>query len=77
MGEPSTFELLFGILRTSDFSTTEGADQHQCAILVLAKFRGNLQVILVPVLLVEIFMALSTCWKGYDFFKGCNLLLQI
>lgn len=45
--------------------------------MVIAMFKGNLRVTLDPMVLEEIFRALSACSRGYDFFKGCNLLLQV
>ncbi|KAH0642207.1 hypothetical protein KY290_033805 [Solanum tuberosum] len=40
-------------------------------------FRGPIRVTIVPMILAEIFRSLSLCSRGYDYFKGSNLLLQI
>ncbi|KAH0716902.1 hypothetical protein KY290_013474 [Solanum tuberosum] len=45
--------------------------------MVIFMFRGPIRVTIVPMILAEIFRSLSLCSRGYDYFKGSNLLLQI
>ncbi|KAK6776058.1 hypothetical protein RDI58_027059 [Solanum bulbocastanum] len=45
--------------------------------MVIYMFRGPIRVTIVPMILAKIFQSLSLYSKGYDQFKGSNLLLQI
>ncbi|KAK4713619.1 hypothetical protein R3W88_019526 [Solanum pinnatisectum] len=45
--------------------------------MVIYMFRGPVRVTIVPMILEEIVRSLSFCSRGYDHFKGSNLLLQI
>ncbi|KAH0746036.1 hypothetical protein KY285_007693 [Solanum tuberosum] len=45
--------------------------------MVIFMFRGPVRVIIVLMILTEIFRSLSLCSRGYDHFKGSNLLLQL
>ncbi|KAH0769773.1 hypothetical protein KY290_013755 [Solanum tuberosum] len=45
--------------------------------MIIFMFRGPIRVTIVPMILAEIFRSLSLCSRGYDHFKGSNLLLQI
>ncbi|KAK4718036.1 hypothetical protein R3W88_016374 [Solanum pinnatisectum] len=45
--------------------------------MVIYMFRGPVRVTIVPMILAEIFQSLSLCSRGYDHFRGSNLLLQI
>lgn len=65
------------LLRLLVFPQRKGRINVNVLPLVLATFRRNLSVTLISMLLAELFRALSVCSRGYDFFKGCNLLLQV
>nr|XP_033515916.1 uncharacterized protein LOC117280321 [Nicotiana tomentosiformis] len=61
-----------------DLDTAKGVsekvlDQYQLS----TRRSGNLQATLVLMVLAKMLRALSACARGYDFFKGYNLLLQI
>ncbi|KAH0678980.1 hypothetical protein KY284_020065 [Solanum tuberosum] len=45
--------------------------------MVIFMFRGPIRVTIVPMILAEIFRSLSLYSRGYDHFKGSNMLLQI
>ncbi|KAH0689361.1 hypothetical protein KY289_016719 [Solanum tuberosum] len=45
--------------------------------MVIFMFRGPVRVTIVPMILAEIFRSLSLCSRGYNHFKGSNLLLQM
>ncbi|KAK6784111.1 hypothetical protein RDI58_017565 [Solanum bulbocastanum] len=45
--------------------------------MVIYMFRGRVRMTIVPTTLAEIFRSLSLCSRGYDQFKGSNLLPHI
>ncbi|XP_009614920.1 uncharacterized protein [Nicotiana tomentosiformis] len=72
---PNTFAMeLLGLLV---FPQRRGRININLLPVVLKTFHGNLQATLVPMVLAEMLRALSAYARGYDNFKGYNLLLQI
>lgn len=48
-------------------------------LLLIVSFmcRGSPRVTIMSMILAEIFRSLSACSRGYKFFRGCNLMLQV
>ncbi|KAH0679232.1 hypothetical protein KY284_020317 [Solanum tuberosum] len=45
--------------------------------MVISIFNDPQRFTLVPMILAEVLRSLTVCIRGHDFFRGCNILLQI